>query len=158
MTKYVLDETDNEILRLLQQDARQSHKELAHKVNKSITPIHIRVRRLQELGYIKRFTAIVDAKKIGRGLVGYIQVQLVKHTEESLTAFMQEAVKLEEVMECYHMTGTFDFLLRIVIHDMDEYSTLLMNKLAKLPGVGMFTSYWVMSEVKNETAYVLRSE
>jgi len=155
MTKYVLDETDLIILSLLQKDARLSHKELAHQVNKSITPIHIRVRRLQELGYIKRFTAIIDAKKIGRGLIGYIQVQLVKHTEESLTLFMQEAVKLEEVMECYHMTGTFDFLLKIAIGDMDEYSTLLMKKLANLPGVGMFTSYWVMSEVKNETAFVL---
>jgi len=149
------DETDIGILSLLQEDARLTHKELAHRLHKSITPIHIRVKRLQDEGYIRRYTALVDPKKIGRGLVGYIQVQLVKHSEESLTTFMTEVVKLAEVMECYHMTGAFDFLLRIAIKDMDEYNKLLMKKLANLPGVGMMQSFFVMSEAKYETAYAI---
>jgi Lrp/AsnC family leucine-responsive transcriptional regulator len=153
--EHGLDQTDLEILKLLQQDARLSHKEIGHQVHKSITPIHARINRLQEEGYIKSFTAILDPKKIGRGLIGYIQVQLDKHSAESLTMFMEEVVKLVEVMECYHMTGAFDFLLRIAIKDIDEYNTLLMTKLANLPGVGNMQSFFVMSEAKHETAYVL---
>jgi DNA-binding Lrp family transcriptional regulator len=150
-----LDETDIGLLNLLQADALLSHKQLADKLHKSVTPIHLRVRRLKEEGYIKRYAAIVDPKKIEMGLIGYIQVQLVKHSEESLTAFMNEVVQLAEVMECYHMTGAFDFLLRIAIRDMDAYNKLLMKKLANLPGVSMMQSFFVMSEVKHETAYML---
>jgi Lrp/AsnC family leucine-responsive transcriptional regulator len=149
------DETDIGILSLLQEDARLTHKELAHRLHKGMTPIHIRVKRLQDEGYIRKYTAIIDPKKVGRGLIGYVQVQLVRHSEESITSFMKEAVKLAEVMECYHMTGSFDFLLRIAIKDMDEYNTLLMKKLANLPGVGMMQSFFVMSEAKYETAYHL---
>ena len=158
MTNNQLDDIDIGILKLLQEDSRLTHKEIAHRLHKTITPIHIRIKRLQDEGYIKRFTAILDPKKIGKGLIGYIQVQLVKHSEESLTIFMQEAVKLGEVMECYHMTGAFDFLLRIAIKDMDEYNKLLMKKLANLPGVGMMQSFFVMSEAKYETGYVLNTK
>lgn len=150
------DEKDQSILQLLQHDSRISHKEIAHRLNTSITPIHVRIRRLQEEGYIQRYTVLVDPKKIGRGLLAYTQVQLKEHSQEALTAFQREAVKLNEVMECYHMTGAFDFLLRIAIRDMDEYNELLMKKLSKLPDVGMMQSFFVMSEAKRETAYLLR--
>ena len=150
-----LDQTDIGILNLLQTDARLSHKELAHRLNKTVTPIHVRVRRLQSDGYIKRYAAIVDPKKIGRDLIAYTQVQLKEHSQKSLMAFSAEIIKLTEVMECYHMTGAFDFLLRIAIKDMDEYNQLLMNKLSNLPDVGTMQSFFVMSEAKNETAYML---
>lgn len=150
-----LDQTDIGILNLLQTDARLSHKELAHRLNKTVTPIHVRVRRLQNDGYIKRYAAIIDPKKIGRDLIAYTQVQLKEHSQKSLMAFSAEIIKLTEVMECYHMTGAFDFLLRIAIKDMDEYNQLLMNKLSNLPDVGTMQSFFVMSEAKNETAYTL---
>ncbi len=154
--KKNLDKTDIGILNALQTDCRISNRKLGLQLNKSETPIQQRVQNLVEAGYIKRFTAIVDSKKVGRGLTGYTQVILEKHTEASLTAFMEEARKLEEIMECYHMTGAFDFLLRIVIADMDEYSRILMKKLGNLPGVRHFESFFVMSEVKCETAIALR--
>ena len=150
-----LDQTDTGILNLLQTDARLSHKELANRLNKTVTPIHVRVRRLQNDGYIKRYAAILDPKKIDRGLIAYTQVQLKEHSQKKLMAFSEEVIKLTEVMECYHMTGAFDFLLRIAIKDMDEYNQLLMNKLSNLPDVGMMQSFFVMSEAKNETAYSL---
>jgi DNA-binding Lrp family transcriptional regulator len=150
-----LDDTDIGILKLLQQDARLSHKELAHRLHKSVTPIHLRVRRLQEEGYIKRYTVLVEPKKIGVNLIAYTQVQLKEHSQESLKAFQAEVVKLKEVMECYHLTGIFDFLLRIAIRDMDEYNDLLMNKLSKLPDVGTMQSFFVMSEAKRETGYTI---
>jgi Lrp/AsnC family leucine-responsive transcriptional regulator len=152
---HQLDPTDTGILRLLQQDARLTHKEIGEKLHKSITPIHARVKRLQEEGYIKRYAAILDPKKIGRGLIAYTQVQLKQHTHHSLLTFQEEVVKFPEVMECYHMTGAFDFLLRIAIADMDEYNEVVMSKLSKLPDVGVMQSFFVMSEAKNETAFVL---
>lgn len=155
MTNKQLDPTDTGILRLLQNDARLTHKELGQRLHKSVTPIHARVRRLQEEGYIKRYAAILDPKKIGRGLIVYTQVQLKQHAQESLLAFQAEVIKLPEVMECYHMTGAFDFLLRIAISDMDEYNHLVMDKLSILPDVGMMQSFFVMSEAKNESAYEL---
>ncbi|MCC8424382.1 Lrp/AsnC family transcriptional regulator [Mucilaginibacter sp. UR6-11] len=156
MNLHELDPTDIGILRLLQEDARLSHKEIGERLHKTITPIHARVKRLQEEGYIKRYAAILDPKMIGRGLIAYTQVQLKQHSQQSLLAFQDEVVKLPEVMECYHMTGAFDFLLRIAISDMDEYNQLVMNKLSKLPDVGMMQSFFVMSEAKHETAYPLR--
>ncbi|MDB5116767.1 MAG: winged helix-turn-helix transcriptional regulator [Mucilaginibacter sp.] len=155
MIKNELDQTDIGILQLLQNDARLTHKELAHRLHKTVTPIHLRVRKLQEEGYIKRYAAIVDPKKIGRGLIAYTQVQLKQHSQESLLAFQAEIIKLSEVMECYHMTGAFDFLLRIAISDMDEYNQLVMTKLSNMPDVGMMQSFFVMSEAKNESAYTL---
>jgi len=142
-------------LQLLQQDARLSHKELAYKLNRSVTPIHVRVRRLQEEGYIRHYTAIVNPKKVGINLIAYTQVQLKEHSQEKLKGFQAEVVKLKEVMECYHLTGIFDFLLRIAIRDMEEYNDLLINKLSKLPDVGTMQSFFVMSEAKHETAYSL---
>ncbi|MGF7080437.1 Lrp/AsnC family transcriptional regulator [Mucilaginibacter sp. UYCu711] len=148
-----LDQTDRGILRLLQNDGRLTHKAIAYELRKTVTPIHVRIQRLQNEGYIKRYTAIIDPNKIGRGLIAYTQVQLKQHSQESLLFFQQQAVQLSEVMECYHMTGAFDFLLRIAIADMNEYNNLLMNKLSKLPDVAVMQSFFVMSEAKNETAY-----
>jgi Lrp/AsnC family leucine-responsive transcriptional regulator len=156
MQNNQLDETDIAILKLVQQDAHMTHKELALRLHKSVTPVHIRVKRLEDEGYIKRYVAIVEPKKIGRGLIAYTQVQLKEHSQDALLGFKDEVIKLVEVMECYHMTGAFDFLLRIAISDMNEYNELLMKKLSKLPDVGMMQSFFVMSEAKNETAYPIQ--
>jgi Lrp/AsnC family leucine-responsive transcriptional regulator len=110
---------------------------------------------MYEDGYIKQFTAILDAKKVGYGLISYVQAKLAEHTEESLTNFMTEAVKLDEVKECYHMSGAYDFLIRVAISDMEEYSHILLKKLARLPGKPHFESFFVMSEGKCETGYRL---
>ncbi len=155
MINNKLDETDRRILTLLQSDSRISHKEISHQVHKSVTAIHVRVKRLVEEGYIKTYTVIVDNTKIGRGLTGFVEVNLEKHTESSLTTFMQEVVKLDEVMECYHLTGAYDFLLRVAIDDMNEYSEVLLKKLSNLPGIENFTSHFVMTNVKHETAYTI---
>lgn len=150
-----LDKTDIGILKLLERDGNLSHKEIAYQLHKTVTPIHARIKRLREEGYIKRYTVIVDHKKVNRGLIAYTQVQLKQHSQESLKAFMGEVVTLPEVMECYHMTGPFDFLLRIAIRDMDEYNRVLIDKLSKLPDVGNMQSLFVMSEAKHETGYML---
>ncbi|MDN3548953.1 Lrp/AsnC family transcriptional regulator [Mucilaginibacter aquaedulcis] len=153
MQNKQLDKADLKILELLQQDGRMTHKEIGYRLSKSVTPVHTRIKRLEDEGYIKGYVALVDAKKVGRGLIGYTQVYLKEHSQEALSAFQREVVKFPEVLECYHMTGVFDFLLRIAISDMDAYNVLLMTKLSKLPDVGNMQSFFVLSAAKEETAY-----
>jgi len=155
MINNELDKIDVGILNLLQKDAKITHKGIAYTLNISPTPVHVRVKRLEEEGYIKRYVALVDHKKVGRSLVAYTQVQVKPHTEENLSAFLEEVVKLNEVMECSHLTGKFDFLLKIAVWDMDEYNELLRHKLAKLPKVDNMESMFVMSQAKSETGYSL---
>lgn len=150
---HELDDIDKSILKLLQEDSRLSNKQLASQLHRSPNPIYARVRRLQDEGYIRRYTTILNGKKIGRGVTFYTRVKLKEHSQKSLKAFMQEVVKLSDVMECYHMSGDFDFILKIVIKDLDDYNKLLMDKLSNLPDVGTMESTFVMSEVKYETRY-----
>lgn len=153
-----LDKEDFAILELLQRDGQMTHKEIGYRLHKSVTPVHLRIRRLEDEGYIKAYVALLDHKKIGRGLIGYTQVYLKEHSREALQAFQDEVVRFPEVLECYHMTGVFDFLLRIAISDMDAYNELLMTKLSRLPDVGNMQSFFVLSAAKQETAYPLGAE
>ncbi|WP_158795635.1 Lrp/AsnC family transcriptional regulator [Pedobacter sp. L105] len=150
-----LDPTDLEILRLLQQDATQTNKELAFKLNKSIATVHERIKRLKEQGYIKRVVAILDRKKIDKSLIAFSQVLLKEHTAATLFEFEKEVGKFSEVMECFQMTGAFDFILRIATSDMDTYHLFLRNKLATLANISTVQSFFVLSETKSETAYPL---
>ena len=147
-----LDTTDIEILRLLQKDAEMTNKEISLQIHKSIATIHERIRRLKEQGYIKRTVAILDRKKINKGLIAFSQVLLNDHAADTLLGFEKEVVKFPEVMECFQMTGTFDFILRIATTDMDAYH-IFYRKLATLPNITTVQSFFVLSETKSETAY-----
>ena len=149
-----LDITDLEILKLLQKDAELTNKEIAAKLFKSVATIHERIRRLKDQGYIKRTVAIIDGKKINRGLIAFSHVLLNDHAADTLTTFEKEVVKFPEVMECFQMTGSFDFLLRIATSDMDAYH-LFYRRLATLPNITTVQSFFVLSETKSDTAYPL---
>jgi len=150
-----LDATDLEILKLLQQNASLTNKEISYKLYKSIATIHERVRRLKDQGYIKRVVAILDSKKINRNLIAFSHVLLNDHTANTLNNFEQEVAKFPEVMECFQMTGTFDFILRIATSDMEAYHHFYRNKLATLPNITTVQSFFVLSETKSDTAYPL---
>ena len=151
----MLDRTDIELLKLLQLDATLSNKQLSYKLNKSIAAVYERVRRLKEQGYILRTVAILDRQKIDRSLIAFSHVFLKSHTAETLNEFEQAVVKFPEVMECFQMTGTYDFILRIATKDMNSYHLFLRNQLAVLPNVSTIQSFFVLSETKSETAYPL---
>lgn len=155
MPQNELDQTDQEILKLLQKDATLTNKEISFKLHKSVATIHERIRRLKDEGYIQRTVAILDRKKINRSLIAFSQVLLNDHTAETLLAFEQHVVKFDEVMECFQMTGTFDFILRIATKDMDTYHLFYRNKLATLPNIRSVQSFFVLSETKSDTAYPL---
>jgi len=150
-----LDTTDLGILRILQKDASLTNKEISYKLNKSIATIHERIRKLKDQGYIKGIVAIVDRKKINRSLIAFSQVLLNDHAAGTLLTFEQEVAKFPEVMECFQMTGTFDFILRIATSDMDAYHDFYRNKLATLPNITSIQSFFVLSETKSDTAYPL---
>lgn len=153
----ILDKTDIRLLELLQSDARLTTKELADKLGKSVTPVYERKRKLENEGYITRYTAIVDKNKIGKSLVAFTNVQLRQHAQQILLNFEKTIIKFEEVMECYHMTGVYDYLLKITVSDMSAYQDFIVNKLAKLTDIGTVQSSFVMTEVKHETAYKIKT-
>ncbi len=155
MSTNDLDVIDIEILKLLQRDATLTNKEISFKLHKSIATIHERIKRLKEQGYIQRVVAILDRKKIKRSLIAFSHVLLNDHTADTLNKFEQEVAKFPEVMECFQMTGTFDFILRIATSDMEAYHNFYRNKLATLPNITTVQSFFVLSETKSETAYPL---
>lgn len=148
-----LDQTDIKLLRLLQEDATLSNKELSYKLHKSIPAVYERVKKLKAQGYIKKVVAILDRHKVGMGLISFSQVFLKAHTAEVLNEFETEVAKFPEVMECYQMAGSYDFMLRIATKDMDAYHTFLRHKLAVLPHVNTVQTYFVLSETKSATTY-----
>jgi Lrp/AsnC family leucine-responsive transcriptional regulator len=148
-----LDETDIRILQLLQENARLTNKEIADKLYKTPTPVFRRIKRLEDEGYIKNYVAILDHHKIDRGLMAFTLVQLKDHSKEGLNHFEQEIIRHPEVLDCYHMSGVYDFILRIAVKDLDAYHSFLMNKLFTIMSLGTIQSSFVMKESKHETAF-----
>ncbi|UAY54234.1 Lrp/AsnC family transcriptional regulator [Arachidicoccus terrestris] len=150
-----LDETDQQILKILQRDASLTSKEVAVQVNKSTAAVHERIRKLKKEGYIKKIVAILDRKKINKNLVAFCHVLLHNHSSSTLQEFEQSVIKLPEVLECLQMTGAFDFILRVAINDMDDYQNFYRNKLAALPNVTTVQSFFILSEAKSDFGYQL---
>jgi DNA-binding Lrp family transcriptional regulator len=152
----MLDDTDRKILHYLQYDAKLTNKEIADKLGKSVTPVYERIRRMEREGIIRNYVVLVDRHKVGISLLAYTNVQLKEHSYQMLKAFEKAVVKLEEVMECNHMTGSYDYLLKIGVRDMQEYQEFIINKLSRLANIGTVQSSFVMTEIKQETALHLK--
>lgn len=150
-----LDETDRQILKILQRDAALTSKEIAVQVNKSTAAVHERIRKLKREGYIKKIVAILDRKKINKNLVAFCHVLLHNHSSSTLQEFEQSVIQLPEVLECLQMTGAFDFLLRVAVNDMDDYQNFYRKKLAALPNVTTVQSFFILSEAKSDFGYQL---
>ena len=155
--KEDLDALDLKLLNLLQHDCRLSNKELADKLGITATPVLLRKRRLEEKGYITGYMAIADRNKLDLSLVAYTNVQLSLHSRSAMAAFEKSMMKFEEVMECHHMTGTYDYLLKVVLKDMNAYHHFIREKLASLPNIHTVQSHFVMTEVKMQLGYKVHS-
>ena len=147
----MLDQTDLQLLRLIQQDARLTTKELAAELNLTTTPVFERLKRLKNDGYIRKEVVLLDGKKLGIGLQVFCEVSLKEHKHDFLMNFEAEITKIAEILECHHITGNFDYLLKIVVRDMDGYQFFLKEKLARLDNISRVESHFVMTEVKNST-------
>lgn len=151
------DTIDRSILQMLQEDAFLTTKEIAERVHMSTTPVFERVKRLEREGVITRYVALLDRRKVGLPMLAFCDVSLKEHNRDYLIRFEQEVMELPEVVECHHITGAFDYLLKIVVQDMDAYQQFLKNKLASLENIGHVQSHFVMTEVKNSTAVPLEA-
>jgi DNA-binding Lrp family transcriptional regulator len=150
-----LDATDIKILEILQQDSRITSKALAVELNLSPTPVFERVKRLERDGIIKKYVALVDNKKIDLMLTTFISISLTKHTRMYLEKFVKEVEKYPEVLECYHIAGNFDFLLKVLVKDIEAYESFTLTKLATTANLGQVHSSFVLSKNIHSTAYSL---
>ena len=145
-----LDKTDEALLEALQKNCRVTNKELGEMIHKSPTAAFERVKQLERDQVIEKYTIKINKKKLGLMLTVYAVVQLKEHRNAFLVEFEKEVVNFSQVRECYHMTGNFDYMLKISVPDIDTYHDFIKNKLANLPNIGNVQSYFVMSTIKEE--------
>ncbi|MBQ9177263.1 MAG: Lrp/AsnC family transcriptional regulator [Bacteroidaceae bacterium] len=145
---YTPDSIDLQILRTLQKNAKLTTKELAEAVNLTPTPVFERQRRLERNGYIKKYIAVLEPEKLGRGLLVFVKVKLKQINRETGEDFQRRIQHIPEVIECYNTSGTYDYLLKIRVADMHEYQQLILNKIGNIESLGSLESIFVMGEVK----------
>ena len=143
-----LDETDLQILRILQKNAKLTTKELADAVHLTPTPVFERQKRLERQGYIRRYVAVLDPEKLNQGLLVFCKVKLKQINHEIADAFTRRIMRIPEVTECYNTSGAYDYLLKVRASDMKQYLEFVLNKLGDIESLGSIESTFVMSEVK----------
>jgi Lrp/AsnC family transcriptional regulator, leucine-responsive regulatory protein len=143
-----LDAKDLSILKLLQQNARITVKEISEKVHLSTTPVHERIKRMEDSGVIKQYATLVDNAKVKKGLMVICYVSLRQHSKTSGDKFIKAINELNEVIECYTISGEFDFILKVVSENMDAYYDFHVNKLSQVENMGKVQSVFVMGVIK----------
>lgn len=143
-----LDEKDKAILRLLQDNAKMTVREIAEKVHLSTTPVHERIKRMEETGVILQYATLVNHSKIRKGLMAICYVSLKEHNKKSGSKFIKTINELPEVIECYIISGEFDFMLRVAVENMDAYYDFHVNKLGQVENIGQVQSTFVMGVIK----------
>lgn len=147
-----LDKADKKILTLLQQDGRMTNADLARKVGLSPPSMLQRVRKLEKSGLIRGYTARIDARKLGFGIQVLAMVGLSMHQEDPIEHFLSEVENVDEVVECYHVSGDYDFMLKVVARDIEDYERIIRQKLSKISSVGKIHSCFVLGVNKESTA------
>lgn len=147
-----LDKTDIDIMNALQNDAKINIKELSDRLHISKTPIYERIKRLENEGYIKRYVTLIDNKKAGLPLIVFCNVSLAVHDDEHIQRFQKEIKEIDEIMECYSTGGVYDFLLKVVLKDLDDYNRFAFQKLTKVHGIVKMQSSFVLDEIKHITS------
>ncbi|MFA7471640.1 MAG: Lrp/AsnC family transcriptional regulator [Spirosomataceae bacterium] len=148
-----LDEIDRAILKLLQRDAKQTTKEIAASLHLTVSPVYERIRKLESQGYIQKYVAILDQKKIGRPITAICQVSMRYHNEAFIENFVNEIQHLDEVQECYHMAGQVDFILKINVKSLEDYHDFVRYKLSKIENIGVLNSTFVLKNVKHTSEF-----
>jgi len=145
----ILDKKDLEILKYLQVNARMTVREIADKVHLSTTPVHERIRRMEESGVITQYITLVNAAKIGKGLMVICYVSLKQHSKNAGAKFIKNIMEMNEVLECLTISGEFDFMLKVLVENMDAYYDFHVNRLSEIENVGNVQSVFVMGVIKD---------
>ena len=143
-----LDDKDIAILKILQKNAKATVKEIADAVHLSTTPVHERIKRMEQSGVIKQYATLLDHSKVKKGLMVICYVSLKQHDKNAGSAFIKRIIEMTEVIECYSISGEFDFMLKVVAENMDDYYNFHVNKLSQAENIGHVQSVFVMGVVK----------
>ena len=145
----VLDDKDIAILGLLQQNARITVREISDSIHLSTTPVHERIKRMEESGVIRQYATLLDHAKIKRGLIVICYVSLRQHNKTAGAKFITAIQNMQEVVECYNISGDFDFMMKVMVENMDAYYDFHVNKLSEEENIGNVQSVFVMGVIKN---------
>ncbi len=149
------DNIDKKLLQLLQTDCKLTNKELSLKLNLSVTAVYERIKKIEKEGIISRYVALLNRNKIEKGFVVFCHLKLTQHTREFISQFEKEVVQLNEVLECFHVSGDYDYILKICVKDMEEYREFMVTKLTTLQHIGSTHSTFMIGQVKNTTSFVI---
>ncbi|WP_422351738.1 Lrp/AsnC family transcriptional regulator [Flagellimonas sp.] len=147
-----LDEIDKKLVQLLQEDSKKTTKQYADSLNLSKTAVYERIRRLERQGVVTGYVALVDKSKIQRNFTVLCHIRLAQHIKENVLRFEREVLKLQEVSECFHVSGDYDYILKIHVENMEKYREFMVTKLTAISNIGSTQSSFVISEVKHSTA------
>ena len=150
-----LDITDIKLLSLLQADSKKTTKEYANHLDLSTTAVYERIKRLEKSGVITRYVALLDRKKVNKAFLVFCHVKLIQHVKAYVLQFEKEVLELEEVAECYHISGDYDYILKIHVRDMEAYRDFMVTKLTAISNIGSTQSSFAINEVKHSTAVFL---
>ena len=151
----MLDTIDKKLVNLLQQDSKQTTKQLSLQLNLSVTAVYERVKKLENQKVIEKYVAIVNKNKIEKSFLVFCHIKLMQHSKEYLNTVEYEVLKLEEVSECFHVSGDYDYILKIYVKDMDAYRNFVVTKLTAIKHIGSTHSTFAIEQVKNTTAIQL---
>ena len=144
-----LDAIDKKLLSLLQNDSKQTNKQLSLQINLSVTAIYERIKKLEKKDVIRKYVALINKEKINKSFLIFCHVKLLQHSKEFLSNFEKEILKLPEVSECFHVSGDYDYIIKIHVSDMKEYREFMVTKLTTIKHIGSTHSIFSISEVKN---------
>jgi len=150
-----MDDIDRRILMQLQEDAKLNTKEIASLVGLSVTPTYERIKKLEQKKIIKSYVALLDKAKVGKEVIAFCQITLSKHQKKLIDNFKEEVLSFTEIMECHHVSGNFDFLLKISVVDVNEFHQFISEKLSMIDGISTIHSSFVMNSIKDSTAFDL---
>lgn len=148
----MIDHIDLQLLKFLQGNSSLTTKELAKLVNLSVSPVFERVKRLEKNGYIKKYTAVLNAEKLSQGFIVFCYIRLKHHSKELGEQFKEAILPIDEVSECYNISGDYDFMLKIHAQSMQNYQDFILNTLGDIDCIGSLHSLFVMGEIKNTYA------
>lgn len=151
----VLDDTDKKILAQLQKDCKQTTKSLSLGLNLSVTAVYERIKKLEKQQVIKGYVALIDKDKVDKSFLIFCHVKLLQHSKAFLSTFEHEVLKLDEVSECFHVSGDYDYILKIHVADMKAYREFMVTKLTTIKHIGSTHSIFIINELKNSTEIVV---
>tara|TARA_B100000965_G_scaffold399484_1_gene419530 strand:+ start:26 stop:490 length:465 start_codon:yes stop_codon:yes gene_type:complete len=150
-----IDDIDAKLLSLLQQDGRQTIKELAAQLEMSTTPIFERIKKLEKAGIIDHYAAVLNPDKLGKKLYAFAHISLKDHSKKLVNEFTQQIIEVPQVMECHYVTGDSDFILKILLDDMEKYREFVMNSLFEMSNIAKVETFLSLSVSKQSNVIVL---